>query len=33
MMKKVLLKMEPEVENLVQKNSLFRTACKTKDIV
>jgi hypothetical protein len=30
MMKKVLLKPEPEVEKLVQRNSLFKTACKTK---
>jgi hypothetical protein len=33
MMKKVLLKIEPEIEKLVQRNSLFRTSCKTKDIV
>jgi hypothetical protein len=33
MMKKVLLKPEPEVENPVQRNSLFRTTCKTKDRV
>jgi hypothetical protein len=30
MMKKVLLNPEPEVEKPVQRNSLFRTACKTK---
>ena len=30
MMKKVLLKPEPEVEKPVQRNNLFRTACKTK---
>jgi hypothetical protein len=30
-MKKVLLKPEPKVEKLVQRNSLFRTSCKTKD--
>jgi hypothetical protein len=30
MMKKILLKLEPEVEKLVQSNSLFRIACKTK---
>jgi hypothetical protein len=33
MMKKVLLKPDPEVEKPVQRNSLFRTACKTKDRV
>jgi hypothetical protein len=33
MMKKVLLKPEPEVEKLVQRNSLFMTTCKTKDKV
>jgi hypothetical protein len=33
MLKKVLLKPEPEVENPVQRNNLFRTACKTKDRV
>jgi hypothetical protein len=33
MMKKVLLKPEPEVEKSVQRNNLFRTACKTKDRV
>jgi hypothetical protein len=32
-MRKVLLTPEKEVENLVQRNSLFRTACKTKDRV
>jgi hypothetical protein len=31
MMKKVLLNPESEVENPMQRNSLFRTACKTKD--
>jgi hypothetical protein len=33
MMRKVLLKPEKEAENPVQRNSLFRTACKTKDRV
>jgi hypothetical protein len=33
MMKKVLLKLEKEAENPAQRNSLFRTACKTKDMV
>jgi hypothetical protein len=33
MMKKVLLKQEPEVEKPVQRNNLFRTTCKTKDMV
>jgi hypothetical protein len=33
MLRKVLLKPEAEVENPVQRNSLFRTACKTKDRV
>jgi hypothetical protein len=33
MMKKVLLKPEKEAENPAQINSLFRTACKTKDRV
>jgi hypothetical protein len=33
MMRKVLLKPEKEAENLVQRNILFRTACKTKDRV
>jgi hypothetical protein len=33
MMKKVLLNPEPKVENPVQRNSLFRTTCKTKDKV
>jgi hypothetical protein len=32
-MRKVLLTPEKEVENLVQRNSLFQTACKTKDRV
>jgi hypothetical protein len=30
MMRKVLLKLEKKVENPTQRNSLFRTACKTK---
>jgi len=33
MMLKVLLKQDPETEKLVQSNNLFRTVCKTKDIV
>jgi hypothetical protein len=33
MMRKVLLTPEKEVENPVQRNSLFRTACKTEDRV
>jgi hypothetical protein len=33
MMQKVLLTPEKEVENLVQRNSLFQTTCKTKDRV
>jgi hypothetical protein len=33
MMRKILLKPEKEVENPVQRNSLFRTACNTKDRV
>jgi hypothetical protein len=33
MMMKVLLKLEPEVENPVQRNNLFRTYCKNKDRV
>jgi hypothetical protein len=33
MMRKILLKPEKEAENPVQRNSLFRTACKTKDRV
>jgi hypothetical protein len=33
MMRKVLLKPEKEEENPTQRNSLFRTACKTKDRV
>ena len=33
MMRKVLLKPEKKVENPFQRNSLFRTACKTKDRV
>jgi hypothetical protein len=31
MLRKVILKPEEKVENPVQRNSLFRTACKTKD--
>jgi hypothetical protein len=33
MLRKVLLKSEAEVEKPVQRNSLFRTTCKTKDRV
>ena len=33
MMRKILLKPEKEVENLVQRNNLFRTSCKAKDRV
>jgi hypothetical protein len=33
MLRKFLLKPEAEVEKLVQRNSLFRTACKNKDRV
>ena len=33
MMTKILLKLEKKVENLVHRNTLFRTACKTKDRV
>ena len=33
MMRKILTKSEREMENLVQRNNLFRTACKTKDRV
>ena len=33
MMQKSLLTPEKEVESLVQRNRLFRTACKTKDRV
>jgi hypothetical protein len=33
MMRKILLKPEKEMENPVQRNSLFRTSCKTKDRV
>jgi hypothetical protein len=33
MLTKVLLKLEAEVEKIVQRNNLFRTACKTKDRV
>jgi hypothetical protein len=32
-MRKILLKLEKEMENPVQRNNLFRTACKTKDRV
>jgi hypothetical protein len=32
-MRKVLLMPEKEEENPVQRNNLFRTACKTKDRV
>jgi hypothetical protein len=32
-MRKVLLTPEKEMENSAQRNSLFRTACKTKDRV
>jgi hypothetical protein len=33
MLRKFLLKPEVEIEKLVQRNSLFRTTCKTKDKV
>ena len=33
MMRKVLLKPELDIEKPVQRNNLFRTTCKTKDIV
>jgi hypothetical protein len=33
MMRKFLLKPEKEIEDLVQRTKLFRTACKTKDKV
>jgi hypothetical protein len=33
MMKKFLLKPEPEIERPTQRNSLFRTTCKMKDRV
>jgi hypothetical protein len=33
MMRKILLKLEKEMENPVQRNIFFRTACKTKDRV
>jgi hypothetical protein len=33
MLRKVLLKPEAEIERPVQRNSLFRTTCKTKDRV
>jgi hypothetical protein len=33
MMRKVLLKPDKEVKKPVQRNNLFRTACKTKDRV
>jgi hypothetical protein len=32
-MRKVLLKLEKEIEDSVQQTRLFRTACKTKDKV
>jgi hypothetical protein len=33
MLRKVILKPELEIEKLVQRNNLFRTACKTKEKV
>jgi hypothetical protein len=33
MMRKILLKLEKEMENPIQRNNFFRTACKTKDRV
>ena len=33
MLRKVLLKLKVEAKNLVQRNSLFRASCKTKDKV
>jgi hypothetical protein len=33
MLRKILLKLEAEIEKLVQRNSLFRIYCKTKDKV
>jgi hypothetical protein len=33
MMRKILLKPEKEIENPVQRNSLFKTSCKAKDRV
>ena len=33
MLRKFILKLEAEIEKPVQRNSLFRTACKTKDKV
>jgi hypothetical protein len=33
MMRKILLKPEKEIENLIQRNNLFKTSCKTKDRV
>jgi hypothetical protein len=33
MMRKILLKPKKEIENLVQRNNLFRISCKTKDRV
>jgi hypothetical protein len=33
MMKKVLLKKDPETERPVQRNNLFMTSCKMKDKV
>jgi hypothetical protein len=31
MMRKILLKLEKEMEEPIQRTSLFRIACKTKD--
>jgi hypothetical protein len=33
MMRKILLNPEKEIENPIQRNSLFRTTCKTEDRV
>jgi hypothetical protein len=33
MMRKILLKLDKEMENPVQRNNLYRTSCKTKDRV
>jgi hypothetical protein len=33
MLRKILLKLEAEVEKPMQRNSLFRASCKTKDRV
>jgi hypothetical protein len=33
MMRKILLKLEKEAENPVERNNLFRIDCKTKDRV